>query len=82
MTSEDVRAELDKRPFRPFRIHLVSGKEVEVKLHSAAFMMQNSILVFHDVLNVSDDVGYDMIALRNIERVEQLPRKASDPSLQ
>ncbi len=42
MTSEDIRSELDKVPFKPFRLHLVSGKTVDVIL-GMGFMLQNSI---------------------------------------
>jgi hypothetical protein len=35
MTSEDVKAELEKDPFTSFRIHLVSGKTIDVRSSAA-----------------------------------------------
>ena len=72
MTSEDIRAELDKVPFVPFRLHLVSGKVVNVPFASAAWLLQNSILVFKQPKALSHSAaGYDVVSLRNIEKVEQ-----------
>jgi hypothetical protein len=70
MTSEDVRSELERQPFTPFRLHLVSGKELDVRIPGAAYMLQNTLLVLHDP-KLSEEAGYDMFALRNIERLER-----------
>ena len=48
MTSEEVRAELDRTPFKSFRVHMVSGKTFDVKSSAAAWMLQNSICILHD----------------------------------
>jgi hypothetical protein len=81
MTSKDMQAELLKDPFVPFRIHRVSGKFVDVSAPGIAWLMQNSILVFqHAKPSQATAGGYDVIALRNIERIEQrqnVRRKAS-----
>jgi len=71
MTSEDVRSELEKNPFVPFRLHLASGKTVEIVAAGQASMLQNAVLVVHGSTHERPD-GYDVIALRNIERLEQL----------
>jgi hypothetical protein len=74
MTSEDIRSELEKDPFVPFRLHLVSGKTVDVKAARAAWMLQNAVVVLQEIPAGSDERGlYDVVALRNIERLEQLP---------
>ena len=75
MTSEDVRSELEKVPFAPLRIHLVSGKTVKIDAAGVAFMLQNAILVLHSHNSQSshdESEGYDVVALRNIERLERL----------
>jgi hypothetical protein len=69
VTSEDLRSELDRQPFSPVRIHLVSGKTVEVTIAGTAWMLQNSVMIFQDP---GMHERYDVIALRNIERLEQL----------
>ncbi|HZL37513.1 MAG TPA: hypothetical protein VFC78_19500 [Tepidisphaeraceae bacterium] len=72
MTSEDIRSELQKSPFTPFRLHLVSGKTLDVFRSNAAEMLQNSVLIFQEPTQPREEVGYDIVALRNIERLEQL----------
>jgi len=73
MTSEDVASELDKTPFVPFRIHLVSGKTVDIPDSGLGFMLQNAVMVFQRQQDDHDTPPYDIISLRNIERLEQLP---------
>ena len=72
MTSEDIKSELDKEPFVPFRLHLVSGKVIDVDAPHAATMLQNAVLVFRKWRD-KKATGYDVLALRNIERIEQRP---------
>ena len=72
MTSRDIRGEIDKDPFVPLRLHLVSGKTIDVPLQSAAWVLQNALLVFQNAKRGSQSAsGYDVIAFRNIERIEQ-----------
>jgi hypothetical protein len=68
MTSEDLRSELEKQPFVPLRLHLVSGKAIDVRHEWLAWMLQNSVLV----LRPGPQGGYDVLSLRNIERIEQI----------
>lgn len=73
MTSEDVRAEIEKDPFVPLRFHLVSGHAVEVPEPGTAWMLQNAVMVLHGNDRDPAALGrYDVISLRNIERIEQL----------
>lgn len=68
----DLRSELEKHPFTPFRLHLVSGKTLDILRYDAATILQNSILVLHERAKHIEELGYDVVALRNIERLEQL----------
>ncbi len=73
MTSEDLRSELDKNPFIPLRLHLVSGKMIDIPRPGIGFMLQNAVMILHDPRRTETSFGsYDVIALRNIEMVEQL----------
>jgi hypothetical protein len=72
MTSEDIRSEIEKEPFIPFRLHLVSGKTVDVTIKGQVEMLQNAILVFQRDAGPDGETLYDVIALRNIERLEQV----------
>ena len=72
MTSKDIQAELNKDPFVPIRLHLVSGKVIDVPFSIAAWLLQNAVLVFQNPkARQGTASGYAVIALRNIERIEQ-----------
>jgi hypothetical protein len=71
MTSKDVEAELEKKPFTPLKVHLVSGKTIKIPSPNAAWLLQNTLMILRG--NKPGKVtgeGYDVIALRNIERIE------------
>jgi hypothetical protein len=72
VTSEDIRSEIEKEPFIPFRLHLVSGKTVDVTIRGQVEMLQNAVLNFHRDPGPDGETLYDVIALRNIERLEQI----------
>jgi hypothetical protein len=71
MTNEDARSQLERDPFIPIRIHLVSGKTIDVTMPGAAWMLKNAVMVLHDPRGAVSAL-HDVIALRNIERLEQL----------
>ena len=71
MTSKDMEAELLKEPFVPLRLHLVSGKTLDVPFSGAAWLLLNAVLIFQNAKpGRTKATGYDVVALRNIERVE------------
>jgi hypothetical protein len=73
MTEDELLAELQKDPFTPFRLHLVSGKVVDVLAPNAAHVLTNTLLVLRNPTNGSQRAeGYDIVAYNNIERIEQL----------
>ena len=72
MTYEDLSAQLVRDPFIPLRLHMVSGKTVEIRISDEAWMLKRCVMVMQRRNRPGDDTGYDVIALRNIERIEQL----------
>ena len=73
MTEEELIAELEREPFVPFRLHLVSGKVVDVLAANAAHTLANSLVVFRNPSIGSQRAeGYDVVAYLNIERIELL----------
>jgi hypothetical protein len=73
MTEEDLIDELEREPFQPFRIYLVSGKTLDVLTPNAAHPLRNSLLVLRIPAPGSRRAhGYDIIAYENVERLEQL----------
>jgi len=74
MTSEDIKSELEREPFRPFRLHLVSGKEFVVHAPNDAHMLRDALMVFERLKPSSEEHDkYHVFDLMNIERVEILP---------
>ncbi len=73
MSEEELLAELTRDPFAPFRLHLVSGKVVDVLAPGTAHTLANSLLVLtNPTLGKPKAEGYDVIAYHNIERLERL----------
>jgi hypothetical protein len=70
MSPSDVESEVEKSPFRPLRLHLVSGKIVDVTRPEMAWMLDRSLMVFQS--ERSDDDRYDLVSISNIERIEQM----------
>lgn len=80
MTSEDVRQELDREPFQPVRLHLGSGQTMNITSPGTAWLRQNTLLIVHPLERNSIEIGgYDVIALRHIERIEPADSAASEP---
>lgn len=74
MTEEEFNEQLNADPFVPFRLHLVSGKTVDVLAHHAAWTLNNSLLVFRNpAAGRARAEGYDLLSYANIERIELLP---------
>ncbi|HEV7300949.1 MAG TPA: hypothetical protein VGN72_16395 [Tepidisphaeraceae bacterium] len=73
MTEAELTDELQREPFTPFRLHLVSGKTLDVLGATAAHTLKNALLVLRNpVLGSPRADGYDLVAYQNIERIEQL----------
>jgi hypothetical protein len=73
MTAEDVMRELARDPYVPLRLHLSSGQVIDIRYPHTAWVRQNTLLVVHPIEPFSPEIGtYEVIALRLIERIEQL----------
>lgn len=73
MTSEDIKQELEREPFVPLRLHLSSGKTIDVSYPGTAWTRQNTLLIVHPLAKGTAAIGnYDVVAIRLIERIEQL----------
>jgi len=77
MTSEDVEQEIAREPFVPLRLHLASGKVMDIPYPGSAFIRETTLVVMHKLAARTQKIGgYDVIALRLIERIEQVPQLA------
>ena len=74
MTSEDIKLELARDPFVPLRLHLAGGKTIDIQYAGTAWIHQNTLLIVHPLSQGTQEIGsYDVVALRLIERIEQIP---------
>lgn len=72
MTTEDLEQELDREPFVPLRLHLASGQKIPIEYPNSAFVRDNTLLIVHRLEPGTSKIGgYDVVALRLIERMEQ-----------
>ena len=73
MTSADVRQELERDPFVPLRLHLSSGQTMDIPYPGTAWVRENTLLIVHPLRRGTQEIGgYDVVALRLIERIEQV----------
>ncbi|MGD0390596.1 MAG: hypothetical protein ABSC42_16750 [Tepidisphaeraceae bacterium] len=72
MTSEDIRAELERQPFIPFRLHMVSGKTLDVTVATSVALLQNAMCILEPPVDVAREGDYNVASMRNIERLERL----------
>jgi hypothetical protein len=78
MATKDIRQELDRQPFIPLRLHLSSGATIDILYASTAWVRQNTLLIVHPLQRGTSAIGnYDVIALRLIERIEQIPESSA-----
>lgn len=73
MSSEVIKQELEREPFIPLRLHLSSGKTIDVPYPNTAWVRQSTLVIVHPLRRGTAEIGnYDVIALRLIERIEQM----------
>jgi len=74
MLKDDVKAIMDREPFRPFAFHLVNGKRYKVKTPEAARFLGYAVLFFIGHKEGTRQAkGYDRFTFEQIERIEELP---------
>jgi len=78
MTSEDIAREIERQPFLPLRLHFSSGQTIDLLYAHTGWIRQNTLLIVHPLEPGTQRIGnYDVIALRLIERIEQLAERAA-----
>lgn len=72
-TPKTLQAEIEREPFIPVRLHLSSGKRIDIRHVGDLVYLSYGLMVLHrpDPTKRRAD-GYDLINYRLIERVEQL----------
>jgi hypothetical protein len=73
MTEDQIAEEIDTDPFRPVRLHAVSGKTIDLLRPFSAMPLRDRLLVFRNLARDGRRAeGYDIVAYHSIERIEQL----------
>lgn len=71
MTTEGLKQEIEREPFVALRLHLSSGKTMDIEYANSALVRQNTLLIVHRLAAGSAAIGnYGVVALRLIERIE------------
>lgn len=73
MTEKELVGEVERVPFIPLRLHLVSGKVLDILGPNTAHPLSNALLVLRNpIIGTSRAESYDVIAYHSIERIERL----------
>jgi len=73
MNEEQIKEEFDAEPFQPLRLHLVSGKTVDVLRADAVMPLRDRLLLFLNMAKSGRGAEtYNIISYAGIERIEQL----------
>ena len=74
MTQKDLRSMIHVSPFKPFRLHLVDGKDLRVPHPDFVLATADYMVVANELPGgVPGEVNF--VPYENIARVEMLPRK-------
>jgi hypothetical protein len=73
MTEDQILEEIETTSFKPLRLHLVSGKTLDVLRPDQVMPLRDRLLYFQ---NMTADrraaETYNIVVYQNIERIEQL----------
>jgi hypothetical protein len=77
MNREEVKAVVEREPFRPYRIHLGQRKQYDVLHRDAARFLGYGVLVFIGLKEGTHQAkGYDRFPFERIDRIENLVKHA------
>ena len=82
LNPESLRAELNRQPFVPLRIHLTDGKMYDIRHPEMAIITSREVYVGREETSPGSGVakGCDLVSLLHVVRVEQVPFSASSAS--
>jgi hypothetical protein len=73
MTKQTIQGYIKAEPFRPFRLHLVSGRTFDIRHPEMIKVLQSTILVFKatgDAQDLSDE--WETVSLMLMESISHL----------
>jgi len=73
---EEIKAELTREPFVPFRLHLSDGRTFDVPFREVAHMTPSGVLVFIGLKEGTHRAeGYDRFGFDHVVRIEPRPTR-------
>jgi hypothetical protein len=75
MKSQDIRDLVRADPFKPFRLHLVDGKDLRVP-HPAFILVGSDMVVVAHELPGGMPGDFNLVPYEHIARIEMLPRRS------
>lgn len=73
MTEERIKEEFEVDPFKPLRLHLVSGKTLDVLRPDQVMPLRDRLLYFINMAGEGRGAEtYSIITYPNIERIDQM----------
>lgn len=78
MLKSEVKAELQREPFVPLRIHLTDGRHYDVPFREVAHLLGYGVLVFIGLKEGTHQAkSYDRFPFDHITRIEHRPARSS-----
>lgn len=73
MTKQTIQGYIRAQPFRPFRLHLVSGRMFDIRHPEMVKLLQSTILVFKPAADTEDLTDeWETVSLMLIESISYL----------
>jgi hypothetical protein len=75
---EDVKAELAREPFMPFRLHLSDGRKFDVPFREVAHVVASGVPVFIGLKEGTHQAkSYDRFGFDHIVRIQHRPARGN-----
>ena len=76
MLKDEIKAELQRDPFVPLRLHLLDGRTFDVPFREVAHVLSFGVLVFIGLKEGTRQAkGYDRFPFDHVERIERRPTR-------
>lgn len=74
MNPQEIRRQLRRTPFVPFRVHTSDGKALDVKHPEMAFLTRSLLMVARPVKDPTNEIParFDEVSMLHVVRVEPL----------
>lgn len=79
MTKQTIQGYIKAEPFRPFRVHLVSGRTFDIRHPEMVKLLQSTLLVFKPAANAQELTDeWETLSLMLMESISHLETSAQE----